>query len=202
LKRLKSTYYAVAQTPLRRYVVRNCATKFRPSPSDRLCRLDSAAYNHNTSRETAERSLRTALVEKPIVPARVFFCLTLSRRDISLLVPVHTDDSHRRHISTTSLHDNALGTTSGLTRVLAPFHLSDHQLKRLQHVLVVARARFRPGTLELFGKGSAIFGSDLTLFRAEIGFVAYNDEGNPFDGLDGAHGQVFAMLRGVEAQRY
>jgi hypothetical protein len=131
-------------------------------------------------------------VEKPIVPARVFFCLTLSRRDISLLVPVHTDDSHRRHISTTSLHDNALGTTSGLTRVLAPLHLSDHKLERLQHVLVVARARFRPGTLELFGKGSAVFGSDLALLGAEIRFVAYNDEGNPFDGLDSEGGQVSA----------
>jgi hypothetical protein len=131
-------------------------------------------------------------VEKPIVPARVFLRLPLSRLNISLLVPVHTDDAHSRHISTTSLHDNALGATSGLTRVLAPLHLSDHQLKRLQHVLVVARARFRPGTLELFGKGSAVLGGNLALFGAEVGFVAYNDEGNPLDGLDGAGGQLSA----------
>jgi hypothetical protein len=53
------------------------------------------------------------------------------------------------------------------------------------YVLVVARRGFGPGALELCGEGAAVFGGDLALFGAEIGFVANDDEGNPIDGLMG-----------------
>jgi hypothetical protein len=76
-----------------------------------------------------------------------------------------------------------LASASRLTRILAPLHLSNKQLKRLEHVLIVAGARFCPCAFELFGEGFAVFGRNLTLFGAEIGFVAYDDNGNPVDGL-------------------
>ncbi len=51
------------------------------------------------------------------------------------------------------------------------------------YVLVVARTGFGPGTFELCGEGATVFGRDLALFGTQVGLVAYNDEGNPFDGL-------------------
>lgn len=81
------------------------------------------------------------------------------------------------------LHDSALASASGLTRVLAPLHLRDYELESLENVLVVARTGLGPCTLELFGEGFAVFWRDLTLFGAEIGFVADDYNGHPFDGL-------------------
>jgi hypothetical protein len=83
------------------------------------------------------------------------------------------------------LHDNALASASGLTRVLAPLHLPNDKLKSFEHILVVAGTGFGPRALELFGQGFAVFGGDLTLFGTEVGFVAYNDDGDPVDGLCG-----------------
>ena len=85
-----------------------------------------------------------------------------------------------------ALHDSALASTRRLTRVLAPLHLGNHELKRLEHVLVVARAGLGPRALELFGEGFAVFGRDLALLGAEVGLVAYDDNGDPVDGLEGA----------------
>lgn len=82
-----------------------------------------------------------------------------------------------------SLHDGALATASGLTRVLASLNLPNDELKSLEHVLVVAGAGFGPRALELFGEGFAVFGGDLTLFRTEVGLVAYDDDRDPVDGL-------------------
>jgi hypothetical protein len=81
------------------------------------------------------------------------------------------------------LHDCTFAAASGLTRVLRPLHLSNHELKSLLYVLVVARTGFGPGTFELCGEGATVFGRDLALFGTQVGLVAYNDEGNPFDGL-------------------
>jgi hypothetical protein len=81
------------------------------------------------------------------------------------------------------LHDCAFAAGSGLTRVLGPLHLGNHQLKGLLYVLVVACAGFGPRAFELCGEGAAVFGCDLALFGAEVGFVAYDDEGHPVDGL-------------------
>jgi hypothetical protein len=81
-----------------------------------------------------------------------------------------------------------LASASGLTRVLAPLHLANDKLKRLEYVLVVARARFGPGALELFGESFAVFGRDLALLGAEVGLVAYDNNGDPFDSLDHVDG--------------
>ena len=81
------------------------------------------------------------------------------------------------------LHDCTFAAGSGLTRVLGPFHLGNHELKILLYVLVVARAGFGPRAFELRGEGAAVFGRDLALFGAEVGFVAYDDDGDPVDGL-------------------
>jgi hypothetical protein len=81
------------------------------------------------------------------------------------------------------LHDNTLASASGLTRVLAPFHLGNDELESLEDVLVVTRAGFGPRALELFGEGLAVFGRDLALFGTEVGFVANDDNGHPIDGL-------------------
>jgi hypothetical protein len=92
------------------------------------------------------------------------------------------------HISQKSLHDMTLASASGLTRVLAPLHLANDKLKCLEDVLVVARARFGPGALELFGEGFAIFGCNLALLGTEIGLVAYDNNRDPLDSLGGVCG--------------
>jgi hypothetical protein len=81
------------------------------------------------------------------------------------------------------LHDGALASASGLTRVLAPFHLRDYELESFEDVLIVARAGLGPRAFELFGKGFAVFWRDLTLFGTEIGFIANDYNGHPVDGL-------------------
>jgi hypothetical protein len=94
----------------------------------------------------------------------------------------------RLQISQTSLHDMTLASASRLTRVLAPLHLANDELKCLEDVLVVARARFGPGALELFGKGLAILGCDLALLGTEVGLVAHDNNRDPLDSLDGVCG--------------
>jgi hypothetical protein len=104
-------------------------------------------------------------------------------------------------MSVIHLHDIALASASRLTRVLAPLDLGHHELKGLEYILVVACTSFGPRTLELFGEGFAVFGRDLSLFGAEVGFVAYNDNRDPIDGLDIGHGQSFCVCSMVGAQR-
>lgn len=98
----------------------------------------------------------------------------------------------------TPLHDLTLASASRLTRVLALFYLGNEQLKCLCDVLVVARAAFGPRAFEFFGEGSAVFGRDLALLGAEIGFVSDDGEGDPFDGLDESlvGGSLVLMGRG------
>ena len=83
------------------------------------------------------------------------------------------------------LHDMALAPACGLTGILTLLHLLYHELKRLEHVLVVSRRGFGPGALELGGECLAVLGRDLALFGAEVGLVTYNDKGDPIDGLYG-----------------
>jgi len=77
------------------------------------------------------------------------------------------------------LHDAALAAARRLTGVLASLHLGNDELEGFLDILVVPRARLGPSAFELFGEGFAIFGGDLSLFRSEIGFVAYDDERDP-----------------------
>jgi hypothetical protein len=86
-------------------------------------------------------------------------------------------------MSVESLHDNTLAPASRLTRILAPLHLPNNKLKRLEHILIITGAGLSPRTLEFFGEGFAVFGGDLTLFGTEVGLVAYDDDGDPVDGL-------------------
>jgi hypothetical protein len=105
-------------------------------------------------------------------------------RPVGLFVLIYSDASWPQLMSVKNLlHDCTLATGSGLTRVLGPLHLGNHELKRLLYILVVARAGFSPRAFELCGKGTTVFGGDLALFGAEVGFVAYDDERNPVDGL-------------------
>ena len=102
-----------------------------------------------------------------------------------LYVGASTLKSRRRTpVSQDLSHDCTLATASGLTRILASLHFGNHKLEGFLDVLVVPRRRFGPCAFELGGKRSAVFGGDLTLFRTEIGLVAYDDEGNPVDCLD------------------
>lgn len=87
------------------------------------------------------------------------------------------------------LHDDAFAASSRLTRILAALHLADDQLETLNHVLVVAGRCLCPCALELFGEGAAVFGGNLALLGAEVGFVAYDNDGDPVDGLE--------IIRGV-----
>jgi hypothetical protein len=91
-------------------------------------------------------------------------------------------------ISQTSLHDKTFASASRLTGVLAPLHLANNELECLEYVLVVARARFGPGALELFGESFAVFGRDLALLGAEVGLVAYDNNRDPLDSLGGVCG--------------
>jgi hypothetical protein len=72
---------------------------------------------------------------------------------------------------------------SGLTRVLASLHLLDQKLEGLLDVLIIPCTRFRPAALELLSKRFAVFGGDLALLGTQIGFVANNNNGYPFDSL-------------------
>lgn len=83
------------------------------------------------------------------------------------------------------LHDIALAPARGLTRILTLLHFLDHELEGLEHVLVVSSRGFGPCAFELCGECLAILRSDLALFGTEIRLVAYDDEGNPIDGLFG-----------------
>jgi len=81
------------------------------------------------------------------------------------------------------LHYCTLAAAGGLTRVLRTLHLGNHELKSLLYVFIVARASFCPRALEFCCEGAAVFGGNLTLFGAEVGLVAYNNERNPFHSL-------------------
>jgi hypothetical protein len=92
------------------------------------------------------------------------------------------------HISQTSLHDKTLASASRLTRILAPLHFANDELKGLENVLVVACTRLGPGALELFGEDFSVFGRDLALLGAEVGLVAHDNNRDPLDGLDCVRG--------------
>lgn len=111
-----------------------------------------------------------------------FFLLSdclIASSSLSTGTPRRTHSRQQR----ASLHDYTFAASSGLTRILALLHLGNHELKTLLHVLVVPRAGFSPGTFEFCSESTAVFGSDLALFWAEIGLVAYDDKGDPFDSL-------------------
>jgi hypothetical protein len=63
------------------------------------------------------------------------------------------------------------------------------------YILIIARRRLGPRALELFRELLAFFGRDLALFGAEVGFVAYDDEGDKVGGLSNAGGCVLAVMK-------
>ena len=99
-----------------------------------------------------------------------------------------------KHSICRRLHDDTLVPARGLARVLALLDLGNHEVERLGHVLVVPRTGFCPRALEFVGERAAVFGLDLALFGLEVGFVAYDDEGDRFDALCSPH--VLAGGRG------
>jgi hypothetical protein len=82
------------------------------------------------------------------------------------------------------LHQCTLGATSRFIRVLRCFYLADHELKCFADILVEASTSLCPGTFEFVGESAAGFFGDLTLFGAEIRFVADYDEWNGVGALD------------------
>lgn len=105
---------------------------------------------------------------------------------------------HSPQKSLLPLHDYALVAAGGLTRVLALLHLANHEVKGLLHVLVVAGRGLCPGALEFLGEGAAVFGGDLALLGAQIGLVAYDDEGDPGGSLRVGMSAGGAEWRGKE----
>jgi hypothetical protein len=82
------------------------------------------------------------------------------------------------------LHDyTRLAVARRFPRILTFLHLPNHELKGLLYVLVVSRARFGPCAFEFGGEGAAVVGRDLSLLRAEVRLVAYDDEGDILGGL-------------------
>ncbi|KAK7189984.1 hypothetical protein PSPO01_03705 [Paraphaeosphaeria sporulosa] len=81
------------------------------------------------------------------------------------------------------LHDSALAPAGGLARVLTLLDLANHQLKRLLHVLVVARAGLGPAAAQLRRQRLALLGGDLALLRTQIRLVADDDKRDVFGGL-------------------
>lgn len=85
-----------------------------------------------------------------------------------------------------ALHDlTPTLAASGLTRVLASLDLLNQELEGLLDVLVIPCTGLCPAALELLRELLAVFGGNLALFGTEIGFVANNDKGDPFDCLCG-----------------
>ena len=77
------------------------------------------------------------------------------------------------------LHDSALGISLfRLAGLLTLFNLSNHSLESLADVLVVARAGLGEAAAQLFGELLAICEGDLALLGAQVGFVAYDCEGD------------------------
>lgn len=82
-----------------------------------------------------------------------------------------------------SSHNIALAAGGRLIRVLRLLDLCNEQLKGLGYVLVVASTRLGPGAIVFLGQLLALLGGDLTLFGAQIGLVADDDDGDPLDAL-------------------
>ena len=87
-------------------------------------------------------------------------------------------------VSHQTLHDMALAPACRLARILTLLNLSNHQLKRFLHVLVVSRAGLGPTAVELGLKSLALLGRDLALFRSQVGLVPYDDERDILGGLE------------------
>jgi hypothetical protein len=78
-----------------------------------------------------------------------------------------------------SLHDSTLGIPLlGLARLLALLDLSDHTLESFADILVVPRAGLSEAAAQLFGELLAVCERDLALLGSQIGFVAYDCEGD------------------------
>ena len=85
-----------------------------------------------------------------------------------------------------SLHDSTLGVPLfRLARLLALLDLGNHPLESLADILVVARAGLREAAAQLFGELLAVGEGDLALLGAQVGFVAYDCEGDCVGALDG-----------------
>ena len=111
--------------------------------------------------------------------------LTLFHRFFACVCPrcIFRSSSARRARQSPALHDKTLAPGRGFTRILTLLNLPNHQLKRLLHVLVVARAGLGPAAVQLCGKGLAVVGRDLALFGSQIRLVSDDDERDGFGGL-------------------
>ena len=81
------------------------------------------------------------------------------------------------------LHDHTFVPAGRLPGILTLLHLAHHELECPLDVLVVPRRSLGPGAFELLGKPLAFLGRHLALFGAEVGFVAYDDEGDEIGSL-------------------
>lgn len=146
-----------------------------PKPLRRLCRL---------ARKASQRSLGIKHPESSIILSTFSSLVSVYAPPPTApaVLPVHRTGA--THVSHRLSHDGTFAAASGLTRILAPLHLGDQKLKRFLYVLVVSRRSLGPGAFELCGERAAVFGGDLALFGAQVGFVAYDYEGHPFDSLD------------------
>ena len=92
----------------------------------------------------------------------------------------------KRKSSPLSLHDSTLGIPLfRLARLLALLDLSNHSFESFADILVVARAGLREAAAQLFGELLAVGEGDLALLGAQVGFVAYDCEGDCVGALDG-----------------
>ena len=88
-----------------------------------------------------------------------------------------------------SLHDDTLCiAVFRLASFLPTFNFDNHRLESFGDVLVVARAGFHEAAAQLIGKFLTVGGGDLTLLRAEVGFVAYDHDRDSVCALHPAKG--------------
>lgn len=92
------------------------------------------------------------------------------------------------------LHDDARFTTSRLRRILCLFHLSNHELERLDDVLVVPRRRLGPGTVPFRHQRLSLVRRDLPL-DVQIRFVADYYDWDPIRALS------YSQQRRTEGER-
>jgi hypothetical protein len=135
-----------------------------------------ASANRRTTKES--QAVKTNQADQPYKPSRPCDKSFIFRWCPTLSLPVWG------HHLFWYLHDLAPAlATGGLARVLARLHLLNQKLEGLLNVLIVSGAGFGPAALELLRECFAFLGCDLALLGAQIGLVAYNDNGDPFDSL-------------------
>jgi len=81
--------------------------------------------------------------------------------------------------SSSLLHDSTLRIALlGLASLLTLLDLRDHALESFADILVIARAGLGEAATQLFGELLAVCERDLALLGSQVGFVAYDREGD------------------------